>query len=157
MNRLTQVSMIVFLSFVAVYFLGCLWSKRDFENFIACNKLIDSIEIDVPTIKNSPFYEKTLSEMKSELADTHFNSLSSMLSFMNKTIVDPPFYENVYQIKRKNRTEAVFYREGMPYGFHVTHSPVHVHGILFSDKIHALMNSEPNPSKFWSDKNYVFI
>jgi hypothetical protein len=128
------------------------------ERFISCNEIIDSVDVDIETVRNSPFFEKSLSQLRDELFSKEFDSFSNMLAFMNQTLRNPPFYENVYEIKRKNGSEAVFYRKDMPFGFHVTHSPVNIRGVIFSDKIHSLMNSEPNAtSRFWSFKNWFYI
>ena len=128
------------------------------ERFISCNKIIDSVDVYIETVINSPFFEKSLSQLRAELFSKEFDSFSNMLAFMNQTLKNPPFYENVYEIKRKNGSEAVFYRKDMPFGFHVTHSPVNILGVIFSDKIHSLMNSEPiATSRFWSFKNWFYI
>lgn len=148
-----SITILILLSyFIIPYFIPVAY-----EQYIDCNKLIDSKPIDIYTVHNSPFYEKTLTEVRHLLKDVNADSFQQVIDLMNETIQNPPFYENVYEINRETGNQAVIYREGMPFGFHITHSPVIVHGILLSDNIHSLINSNPIQERFWSKNNLFFV
>jgi hypothetical protein len=148
---------IYLLVMVFICFISILIRNQTCETYTECNKLIDSKPIDIHTIHNSPFYEKTLTDVKQYFINANIDSFQKVVDLMNKTIQSPPFYQNVYEINRETGNHAVIYREGMPFGFHMTHSPVIVHGIVFSDHIHSLINAPPIHTGYWYKNNFFLV